>query len=170
MLLNKISKNTLMQCALELNNFIKEKNNLEIKSMSSRELKTLLYDWLSYEHDNQKMKEYIIHDINNYLYLLEEQKIEFSWTEMVDNTDYDAPFEEKKPLIHLESIYIRDFRICEKYLSVNELTDKIEVQYQIRNPMGFNDDKLDSFYNKFMTLVRKESIFSKIKKVKEKLL
>ncbi|MGD9152413.1 MAG: hypothetical protein PVG30_01980 [Gammaproteobacteria bacterium] len=168
MLLNKISKDTLVQCVLELNNFIKERDNLEIKSMTSKELKTLLYDWLSYEYDNQKMKEYIIHDINNYLYLLEEQKIQFSWTEMVDNKDYDAPFEKKKPLIHLETIYIKDFRICEKYLSVNE-SNKIEVQYQVRNPMGFNDDKLDSFYNKFMTLVHKESIFSKIKSVKEKM-
>ena len=164
MLLNKISKDILVQCALEFNKFIKGKDDLEIKSMTSRELKTLLYDWLSYEYDSQKMKEYIIHDIYNYIYLLEEQEIQFSWTEMVDNLDYDAPFEKKKPLVHSELIYIRDFRLYEKYL-----IDKSEAQYQIINPMDYNMDKLDSFYTKFLDLVHKESIFSKIKSVKEKM-
>ena len=169
MLLNKISKDTLLTCALELNDFIKEKDNLEIKSMTSRELRTLLYNWLSYEYDNQKMKEYMIHDIYNYLYLLEGQKIEFSWTEMVDNLDYDAPFEKKKPLLHNDVIYIRDFKICENYSLTNKLENKSEKNYQIRNPMGFNDDKLDSFYKKLMRMTGKTSIFAKISEVKEKI-
>jgi hypothetical protein len=170
MLLNKISKDTLVTCAQELNKFIKGKDDLEIKSMTSREIRTLLYDWLSYEYDSQKMKEYIIHDIYNYIYLLEGQEIEFSWTEMVDNLDYDAPFEKKKPLKHNEVIYIKDFKICEKYSLTNKLENKSEESFQVRNPMGFNDDKLDSFYKELMRLTGKTSIFAKIAEVKEKIL
>jgi hypothetical protein len=170
MLLNKTSKDTLVICALELNKFIKGKDDLEIKSMTSRDLRTLLYDWLSYEYDSQKMKEYIIHDIYNYIYLLEGQEIKFSWTEMVDNFDYDAPFEKKKPLKHNEVIYIRDFKICEKYSLTDKLEDKSSEGYQVRNPMGFNDDKLDAFYKKLMIMTGKTSIFAKIAEVKEKIL
>jgi hypothetical protein len=88
---------------------------------------------------------------------------------MVDNLDYDAPFEKKKQLTHNEVIYIKDFKICEKYSLANKLENKSEESFQVRNPMGFNDDKLDSFYKELMRLTGKTSIFAKIAEVKDKI-
>lgn len=164
-MLKKKNLPLLQECALELNSFVNKYTDERIKIMTRNQLITVCYELLLNENDSLKLKEYTIKDIKDHAYLLEKQEINFKWIEEIPDENYSLPSTIYKKITHCECFKVIDGLIKTKIFIDEKNYQWLEIILETLNP-----DKLDGFYVEFMKMVGKESIFSKVKKVKEKLL
>lgn len=154
----------LLKCALELNSFINKYTDERIKNMTRSQLILVCYELILNDSDSLKLKQYTIKDIKDHLYILEGQKIDFKWCEEIPDESYNLPTTIYKTLTHFEC-YIVDNGILKNKIYIGDERQWVKVNLETLNP-----DKLDGFYISFMDKIAKESIFSKIEKVKKELL
>lgn len=158
--LKKKNIDLLQKSALKLNSIINKYTDEKIKNMTRKDLMMLCYELMSYEYDTKKFKEYIIMDIKNHLYILEGQEISFKWVEEIPDYFYNLPTTIYKKLTQYETFMIVDYKI---------MCEKEKLCYEV-NLYNLIPEKLDAFYDAFMEKVNKDSIFAKLKEVKEDLL
>lgn len=163
--LRKIRIDKLLKSTLTLNSIINKYTDEKILKMNKSGLIMTCYDLLSYEHDTKVFREYVIKDIKDHIYILEGQDVNFKWVEEIPDTSYNLPNTIYKKITHYESFKIVDYRVmCEK-----SLDEKEKLCYEV-DLYTLLPEKLDAFYDEFMKMVNKDSIFVKLKYVKEELL
>lgn len=157
----------LLKSALKLNSIVNVYTDERIMTMTRNQLINVCYELMSYEHDTKKFKEYVIKDIKDHAYILEDQEIHFSWSEKIPDESYNLPTTIYKTITHKECYKVIDNVV---HYPINITEDESKTQW-VNVPFELlMAEKLDAFYDAFMEMVNKDSIFAKLKEVKEDLL
>jgi len=165
--IRKMKKDELLNLVISLNEIIKDYKKVELitKFNTRQKLQTLAHEYLSYIHNNNKMKEYVIKDIQENIYKLHGNDIEFEWHTTVMKTPYiGATCLVPTKITHNSSYHIRDNMLWKsnelKEFFQNTITSK---RQQTRVSLkSLDSNELDKFYCKFVEMSGIESIFSKI--------